>query len=91
VHDGDGAVGATDLMRSDHEEVLLLDLTWDEAQVAAQVEEVLLDEERLLRMAKAASARARSWSEEENARELLVIIHSAYQARAQARDSQSNL
>ncbi len=40
----------------------------------SQVEELLEDEERLVRMGRAASERARSWSEAENARELLGIV-----------------
>lgn len=37
VHDGNGAVGATDLLRASHEEVVLVDMTAGPADLAAKV------------------------------------------------------
>ncbi|GFH08184.1 glycos_transf_1 domain-containing protein, partial [Haematococcus lacustris] len=47
VHDGGGSVGATDLLRAQHGEVFLTDLTADISLLAAHVASLLGDEAEL--------------------------------------------
>ena len=73
-HDADGSVGATDLLRADLDEVILADLTETVEQLADRVQLVLADPTALLRVARKASNRARSWSEEANAAKLISLV-----------------
>jgi phosphate uptake regulator len=75
-HDGDGAVGATDLL-SANDEVILVDLTVSVEQLADQVHKLLESPVRLLRVAQRASNKARSWSEEANAAKLVTLVEKA--------------
>lgn len=74
VHDGKGAVGATDLMRASHNEVVLMDLTADATLVASEIAALLEGFERLEDVSARAAARARSWDEQANARALADLI-----------------
>ena len=73
-HDADGSVGATDLLRADLNEVILADLTVPVEQLADLVQLVLADPAALLGVARKASNRARSWSEEANAAKLVSLV-----------------
>eukprot|EP00798_Chlamydomonas_sp_ICE-L_P013836 gene13836-19757_t len=79
VHDGNGAVGATDLLRGAEGEVLLVDMDKGSVALADKVEEVLGDEGKikLLHSARQAAHRARGWSEEENAKKLTALVRVA--------------
>jgi len=76
VHPG-GAVGAVDLLRPECGEVFTADMGAESGSVAAlaaEVERLLRDPSGLRRVAAAASARARSWSEEANASALMELV-----------------
>ncbi|KAG2442073.1 hypothetical protein HYH02_009864 [Chlamydomonas schloesseri] len=93
VHDGGGAVGATDLLRggaaaaaaansgrsssSGSEEVFLLDLTAPAGEVAEAVAALWGDVPRLAATAARALARARSWDEAANAAQLVALVAEA--------------
>ncbi|KAJ9506685.1 hypothetical protein QJQ45_025448 [Haematococcus lacustris] len=77
VHDGGGSVGATDLLRAQHGEVFLTDLTADTSLLAAHVASLLGDEAELAAVGQRCSDRARAWSEAENARALLQLAWEA--------------
>lgn len=77
MHDGDGAVGATDLLQGSQGAVLLTDLSAGISQVADFVESVLADEALLSSTAVAAARVARSWDEEANALQLVRFVEEA--------------
>ncbi|PNH12500.1 hypothetical protein TSOC_000582 [Tetrabaena socialis] len=85
VHDGNGAVGATDLLRGGSDggtEVFLVDLTAPPEQVAAQIDRIL-DQPALLAATSArACSKARSWDEAANAAELVRMVRQAMQCGA---------
>ena len=80
VHDGDGAVGATDLLSAALGEVLLADLAGDVGQLADNVQRLLGDASGLLGVAARASEKARSWSEGANAGRLVGLVEVAIAA-----------
>lgn len=59
VHSAPGAVGAADLLRASHDEVILADVT--QTALAMQVSDFLEDGVRLLTVAQSAAQRAREW------------------------------
>ncbi|GAX77522.1 hypothetical protein CEUSTIGMA_g4966.t1 [Chlamydomonas eustigma] len=77
VHDGGGAVGATDLLSSRKGEVILQDLSVDVQDLANKVELLLSNGALLLYVAKKAAAKARSWSEAANAAALVEMVQKA--------------
>ncbi|GFR41507.1 hypothetical protein Agub_g2201, partial [Astrephomene gubernaculifera] len=77
VHDGDGAVGATDLLRGGDGEVFLVDLEAPAEQVAAAVGSILAAPVRLAGTAVRALRKARSWDEAANAAELVRMVQEA--------------
>ncbi|GLC36011.1 hypothetical protein PLESTM_000392500 [Pleodorina starrii] len=77
VHDGGGAVGATDLMRGPEGEVFLLDLAAPTDQLAESVSEVLANSAALAATSARAMKRARSWDEAANAAELVRLVREA--------------
>ncbi|KXZ56199.1 hypothetical protein GPECTOR_1g172 [Gonium pectorale] len=80
VHDGNGAVGATDLLRSAAGEVFLLDLKAPPEQTAAALGALLSQPGRLADTAARAMLRARSWDESANAAELVRLVRGAVEA-----------
>ncbi|KAG1669501.1 hypothetical protein FOA52_015668 [Chlamydomonas sp. UWO 241] len=84
VHDGNGAVGATDLLSTAAGEVLLAHLTDPPAALAARVLALLDDPKALLRVAAAAAAKARSWGEGANAGALIALVRGALRRAAEA-------
>ena len=78
VHDGDGAVGATDLLKDG--EVLLVDMSGPVQYLADQVQRLMEDTSSILSVALRASAKARSWSEAANAARLMNMTKSALAA-----------
>lgn len=77
VHGG-GAVGATDLLSGERQEVFLTDMGTDAATLARHLEtEVLADAARLLRVARNAASAAREWDEAANARALMEVVRAA--------------
>lgn len=81
MHDGNGAVGATDLLSGDDGEVFLLDLTARPAHVAAAAERLLAAPEGLAATAARAMRKARSWDEAANAGELVALVRQAVEGR----------
>jgi hypothetical protein len=77
VHEGGGAVGATDLLSSQNGEVFLQDLTVDVKNLADRVERLLSNGTLLLSVAIKAAAKARSWSEAANAAALMEMVQKA--------------
>lgn len=73
VHDGSGAVGATDLLRASQHEVILIDMKQDTETLITAVEALLADNKRLERVGQLASDRARSWDEETHAKVLVQM------------------
>jgi len=78
VHSG-GGVGAADLLRPDEGELLTVDLT-SPAAAAAAVDELLGDPARLRGVGVAAAARALSWDEQANGRELVAFVRESVAA-----------
>jgi hypothetical protein len=76
VHNALGAIGAADLLSPspDSEEVIGIDMTAGVHELAGQVLELLVDNERLHQVAERAYAKARSWSEEANAKSLMSMV-----------------
>jgi hypothetical protein len=72
-------VGAADLLRPDEGELLTADLTRP-AEAAAVVDELLGDPARLSGVGEAAAARALSWDERANARELVAFVRESVAA-----------
>jgi len=60
VHSAPGAVGAADLLRASHNELVLADMTQPES-AAVHVAALLDDGVRLLEVARKAATRARQW------------------------------
>ena len=70
-------MGATDLLRASEGEVLLMDLQQGAERLADEVEALLGRPGALLQLARRAAARARSWDEAANARQLTSLIREA--------------
>lgn len=66
-------------MRPDEGELLTVDLTRP-AEAAAAVDELLGDPARLSRVGAAAAARALSWGEQANGRELVAFVRESLAA-----------
>jgi hypothetical protein len=77
VHDGNGAVGATDLLSGDHGEVFLLDLMQPPHQLAEAVGKLLEQPQKLRETAARALRKARSWDVAASAAELVRLVQEA--------------
>lgn len=77
---GNGAVGATDLLRGPSE-VFEVDLSMPTAQLAQQVASLWADAAKLVGVSKAAASKARSWTEAANAEMLLSLVNRCLHGR----------
>eukprot|EP00252_Welwitschia_mirabilis_P010363 TRINITY_DN23592_c0_g2_i1.p1 TRINITY_DN23592_c0_g2~~TRINITY_DN23592_c0_g2_i1.p1 ORF type:complete len:496 (-),score=74.18 TRINITY_DN23592_c0_g2_i1:489-1976(-) len=78
VHIGPGgAVGAAEFLEAGKGQIFALDLTSPMDIVAANIRQLLKDEEKLSRIGKAASMRSLSWNEDANAQQLIEILQSS--------------
>lgn len=72
-----GHVGATDLLSAERGEIIEADLAAPIQELAAFVEGLLADRERLGRCGAAAAESARSWTEAANAASLVEMVADA--------------